>query len=163
MAQFARKIGRCRIALEEVVDRFLRERVAPALLPAEEVRAAIGGAYGEVRAEKLSAPNVERMPMRVTAFEPCDEHLITLEVAQLQQCRLAPPKAMPVHEIEQKEVADVLRWNCLEEPLGLFLRVVLDWPLLAWAACSYPASPATRTRPLSFGMNGDFAGNPGFH
>ena len=101
--------------------------------------------------------------MRLAAFEPCDEHLIALEVTEFQQRRLAPPKAVPVHEIEEKKVANVLFRDCPEETLGLFLRVVLDRPLLARAACPYPASTATRSGPFPLGMNGDFAGNPGFH
>jgi len=72
--------------------------------------------------------------MRLAALEPCDEHLVALEIAELQQCCLAPPKSVPVHEIEEKEVADILFRNRLEETLGLFLRVVLDRPLLVQAA-----------------------------
>lgn len=163
VAQLAREIGCGRVALEEVVDRFFRQRVAAALLAPEKIWAAIGGTYGEVGAQELPAARMHRMPVRLAAFEPGDEHLIALEVTKLQQGCLATSKTVPVHEVEEKEVADVLFRNRLEKALGLFLRVVLDRPLFARSACPYAASPATRSGLFARDMNGDFAGNPGFH
>jgi hypothetical protein len=161
--KISREVGRRRVALEQVVDRFLRERILASLLPAEQVLASIRWAHVEVRAEELSTPRVERVPVRVTALEPCNVHLIAFEIAQLKEHCFTATEAVSVHEIEEEQVASVVLGDRGEEAFGLFNRVVLDGSLLARTAGPSAASRASRCWALPLGMNGDSAGNPGFH
>jgi hypothetical protein len=163
VAKVPREVGCRRIALEQIVDRLFRERILASLLPAEQVLASIRRAHGEVRTEELSAPRVERVPVRVTALEPGNVHLIAFEIAQLKERRFATTEAVSVHEIEEEQVAGVVFGDRGEEAFGLFNRVVLDGSLLARTAGPSTASPASRCWALPLGMNGDSAGNPGFH
>lgn len=161
--KISREVGRRRVALEQVVDRFLRERIFASLLPAEQVLASIRWAHGEVRAEELLAARVERVPVRVTALEPCNVHLIAFEIFQLEEHCFTATEAVSIHEIEEEQVASVVFGDRGEEAFGLFNRVVLDGSLLARTAGPSAASPASRCWALPLGMNGDSAGNPGFH
>jgi hypothetical protein len=76
---------------------------------------------------------------------------------------VAPAQSVAVREVEKEKIANVLWRNGGEKTFDLLFRVVLDRPLLARSAKGCSASSATRRRALPAGMNGDFAGNPGFH
>ncbi|MEO8379553.1 MAG: hypothetical protein ABI779_07795, partial [Acidobacteriota bacterium] len=89
--------------------------------------------------------------------------LIAFEIFQLEEHRFTATEAVSIHEIEEEQVASVVFGNRGEEAFGLFNRVVLDGSLLARTAGPSAASPASRCWALPLGMNGDSAGNPGFH
>jgi hypothetical protein len=163
VSQVERQPGRHRVAVEQVTDRLFRERVPTSLSAAKQVRAAIGRTHCEVRTEELLTPAMERVPVAFAALEARDPDLVALDVGQLDERDFPSSQSMSVREIEEEQVADVLLGNAREEALNLLFRVVLDWPLLARAAGPCSASFASRRWALPLGMNGDFAGNPGFH
>ena len=101
--------------------------------------------------------------MTLAALEARDPDLVTLDVLHLDERGFTPSQSVSIREIEKEKVADVVLGDEREKALNLLFRVVLDRPLLARAAGPCSASFAARRRALSLGMNGDFAGNPGFH
>lgn len=143
MAKLTRKPRSHRVPLEQVIDRFLGERLRTAETTAEQIWAAVGWAHGEIGTHELTSTPVEWVPMRLTAFETRDPYLILLEIAEFHECRFTSPEAVAVDEIEQEEIADVLDGNRSEETLNLILRKMLDRPLLARAATPR-AAPAPR-------------------
>jgi hypothetical protein len=106
---------------------------------------------------------MERVPVPFAALEARDPDLVALNVREFDERGFTPSKSVSVREIEKEQVADVVLGDEREEALNLLLRAVLDRPLLARSAGPCSASSAARRWALSLGMNGDFAGNPGFH
>ena len=152
-----------RVSLKEVVDRLLRQWPARALLSPKQVGTTICRPDGEIRTEQLPASRMERVPVRVAAFEACDEDLIAFDIAEFEQRCFTSAQAVAVREIEEQQVTDVLFRNLSEEAFGLLLRVVLDRSLCPKPIELCSTSSATRRWALSLGMNSDSAGNPGFH
>ena len=101
--------------------------------------------------------------MRVTTFEACNEDLVPFDVAEFEQGCFTSAQTVAVCEIEEQQIADVLCGNRGEEAFGLLFGVVLDRSLLPRPIELCSASTTTRCRAFSLGMNGDSAGNPGFH
>ena len=129
VSQVRRNAGRARVQLKEVADRACREGFPAPESPAKEVAAGIGWPYLEIRAKQLLAAPVERMPVRISAFEAPHPNLIAAEITELDESGFAAAKAMPVHEIEQEEIANVLCRDLREERLDLFTGEKLDWLL----------------------------------
>jgi hypothetical protein len=102
--------------------------------------------------------------MRLTAFETRNPNLVFLKIPKLHERCFASPKTVAVDEVEQEEIAYVLDGNRSEEALDLILRKMLDRTLLTRAP-NPSGTPATAPRRTAFPlcMNGDSAGNPGFH
>jgi len=103
------------------------------------------------------------VPVRIAALETRDEDLIALEIAELDERRFAATEPVPVHEIEEEEIANVVFGNRSEEAFGLFLRVVLNWSRALLARTTRTSATAARPSAFPVGMKCDFAGNPGFH
>lgn len=126
VSQVRRNAGRACVQLKEVADRARREGFRAPESPAKEVAAGIGRPYLEVRAKQLLAAPVERMPVRIAAFEPPHPNLIVAEITEFDESGFAAAKAMPVHEIKEEEIADILCRDLREERLDLFAGEKFD-------------------------------------
>jgi hypothetical protein len=92
---------------------------------------------------------MERMPVRIAALEPPDPDLIVVHIRDLQKRGLAAPQAVPVHEIKEEEVADILPRDLREKGLDLLAREELDGPLRGWTPRALPRVSSSKTTRFS--------------
>src|SRR5438132_14318549 len=120
MPQLRRDLRSRGIQLKEIADRPFREGLQTAPAAAEEVRRRVVAPHDEVGAEKPFAPGMEWVPVGVAIFEARDPNLVALDVGDLEENGLTAPESMPVHEIEEEEIASVPLRNLHEQLLELF-------------------------------------------
>src|SRR5437763_15876480 len=102
------------IQLKQVADRPFGERLQTAPAAAEEVRRRDVAPHDEVGAQKPFAPGMEWVRVGVAIFEARDPNLVALDVGDVEENGLTAPESMPVHEIEEEEIARVSRRNLQE-------------------------------------------------
>lgn len=131
MPQVARQTCRCGVSLEEIADRLFGQRMPAAPPSAKEVRTVVTRTDGEVSTEELFRAAMQWVPMTLSALEPRDPDLITLNVIKLDERDFAAPEPVPVGEIEQEKIADVLLRDEREEAFHLKNAEVLNRALLS--------------------------------
>ncbi len=113
------------VAAKEMIDEPSRERRAPELPTAEEVRAGIVSAYPEVPSEKRQTAREELIRLRDSALQPPYEDPPVPHSLNREKGNLAATEPMQVHEVEEEPIAEVLPRNRAEEARDFVLRQVL--------------------------------------